>query len=130
MPKRKVEQEEETTTKKTKTSKVEPETKGKKTSKAAKEVETKGKKSTKEVTPAKLDEETFLKHAKALTVTIGDQNFKTVNSVPPKSFKTGSFGWGLSGQVIKVKVGNEELTVQLSLNMPVRGSKPKKEESD
>jgi len=70
-----------------------------------------------------ISSEEFLKEAKPLQIKIGDTEF-TAN---PQSFKTGSFGWSLAGKTLKVSIGENDFTVQISVNLPVRGSKPQKE---
>jgi len=67
--------------------------------------------------------EEFLKSAEPLHIKIGDTEF-TAN---PQSFKSGSFGWSLAGKTLKVMIGENDFTVQISVNLPVRGSKPKQE---
>jgi hypothetical protein len=69
---------------------------------------------------APLEEAEFLKKAKSIKVTINGQEF-TLN---PKKFTTGSYGWGLAGNVLKVDVDGVEVNAQVTLNLPVRGSKP------
>eukprot|EP01115_Flamella_aegyptia_P002024 TRINITY_DN133408_c0_g1_i1.p1 TRINITY_DN133408_c0_g1~~TRINITY_DN133408_c0_g1_i1.p1 ORF type:complete len:129 (+),score=60.36 TRINITY_DN133408_c0_g1_i1:2-388(+) len=66
-----------------------------------------------------ISEKDFLKQAKPIKVTINGTEF----TADPKTFTTGSYGWGLAGKVLKVKVGSEEVACQISLNLPVRGSK-------
>jgi len=68
----------------------------------------------------------FMKDAKPIKVTINGNEF----SAAPKEFASKSYGWGLAGKVLKVDVGGKELAVQVTLNMPVRGSKPGKADDD
>jgi len=68
--------------------------------------------------------EGFMKSAKPLHMTIGDEDFV----LEPKTFSTGSYGWGTAGKTLKVKVSREEMTAQVTVNLIVRGSKEAKGE--
>jgi hypothetical protein len=81
----------------------------------------------------------FLKSAKPIKINIGGNEFVA----QPQQFKSGSLGWGLSGKtfnveikpltdliVFQAEVGQDNYTVQISINLPIRGSKPAKKESD
>jgi hypothetical protein len=57
-----------------------------------------------------------------LTIKIEDEEYE----LTPKKFSAGSFGWSLAGKVRKVKVGEYDLQALVSINLPVKGSKPKK----
>jgi hypothetical protein len=56
-----------------------------------------------------------------------DNNF--VFQAPRKKFSSGSLGWGLAGKTLKVTIDGHELTAQISANLVIRGSKPKKEKT-
>jgi len=43
----------------------------------------------------------------------------------PKVFSTGSFGWSLGGKVLHVLVEDQDLKAQVSLNLPIRGTRTK-----
>jgi len=60
----------------------------------------------------------FEKNAQTLEVTINGQKYEA----KPKTFKTNSFGWQLSGKT-KIKVGDTEVAVSLNSNFVIQGSK-------
>jgi len=64
----------------------------------------------------------FLKHAKPIAITMNGNKFEA----EPKEFSSGSYGWGIAGKVLKVTVNGQEVSAQVSINLPVRGSKPDK----
>mmetsp|Transcript_22678 Transcript_22678/g.31580 ORF Transcript_22678/g.31580 Transcript_22678/m.31580 type:complete len:120 (-) Transcript_22678:74-433(-) len=84
----------------------------------------KGKKRKAEDEPSKdaiISLDKFKKEAKDLKIVINGTEF----TAEPKEFSSGSYGWGLAGKVLKVKVGDQDVHVQLSINLPIRGSKKK-----
>jgi len=68
----------------------------------------------------KMTAEEFLSTAKPIKIALDGTDFEAV----PKKFGSGAYGWMLAGKTMKMKVGNEEFTTQITFNMPVRGSKP------
>ena len=65
-----------------------------------------------------LDAETFRAQAKPVQVVINGQPFLA----DPKVFRTGSFGWYLSGK-FNASIGGEVVRVQIGMNLTVIGSK-------
>jgi len=68
--------------------------------------------------------EEFLKKAQEIKVIIDGTEF----IAKPRIFSTGSHGWYLGGKVLNVKVEDQNLKGQISMNLPVRGTKSKEEE--
>jgi len=68
----------------------------------------------------------FLKSAKPLKITVNSEEF----TAQPKEFSSGSYGWTLTGKVLKTTVGGKAVQAQIGLNMPVRGSKAQAEDDD
>ena len=64
------------------------------------------------------DAETFRAQAKPVQVVINGQPFLA----DPKVFRTGSFGWYLSGK-FNASIGGEVVRVQIGMNLTVIGSK-------
>ena len=60
----------------------------------------------------------FRQNAKALTVKIGDKEFKAV----VKEFSTGSLGWNVNDKMV-VDIGGVDVTVQIGMNLTIVGSK-------
>jgi len=80
----------------------------------------------KEEKPQKLTPEQFMKEAKPIKISIECGGEETVFTANPNTFKSGSFGWGVAGKVLKLTVGGQEMSAQVSINLPIRGSKPSK----
>ncbi|HYT91926.1 MAG TPA: hypothetical protein VEL76_24645 [Gemmataceae bacterium] len=60
----------------------------------------------------------FREHAKALTVKIGEREYKAI----PKEFSTGSLGWNVN-EKMTVEINGKEVTLQVGMNLTVVGSK-------
>jgi len=66
-------------------------------------------------------EEEFMKKATEVKLTIDNVEYVA----KPKVFSTGSFGWSLGGKVLHVQVEDQDLKAQVSLNLPIRGTRTK-----
>ncbi len=67
-----------------------------------------------------LNAQSFCAQAKPVQVVIAGQPFVA----QPKAFRTGSYGWFLTGN-LNTTVGGEVIKVQIGLNLTVVGSKAK-----
>jgi len=74
--------------------------------------------------------EDFVKQAKDVKVKMNAGNSPSEFVISPKQFSSGSFGWGLAGKTLKVSVGNQEMTTQVTGSLVVRGSKPRKSKEE
>lgn len=72
----------------------------------------------KKKTECPITREQFRELAKGVTVKIGDSSV----IAGPKEFSTGSLGWFVNGKVV-LKVGDEDVTVQVGLNLTIVNSK-------
>jgi hypothetical protein len=84
----------------------------------------------KKVPRPQIDTEAFLKKTGDIPVTLTtDDGNVLVVEASPRKFSTGSVGWTFAGKKLKVKVGANEVTANVTGNFIIRGSKPKSADS-
>jgi len=83
-----------------------------------------------QVKRAMINAEDFLKQAEDVKVKVAVGKTPVLFAASPKQFSSGSFGWGLAGKTLKLSVGNQEMTAQVTGSLVVRGSKPRKSKEE
>jgi len=74
--------------------------------------------------------EDFVKQAEEVKVKVNVGKTPVLFTASPKQFSSGSIGWGLAGKTLKVSVGSQEMTAQVTGSLVIRGSKPRKSKED
>lgn len=73
--------------------------------------------------------EDFVRKTGDIAISIKAQTGESISlQAQPKKFRTGSLGWSFAGQKMKLMVGDQELTANVTGNFVIRGSKTVEEE--